>query len=60
MIFFWAFGDGLKLLFLVLQNQPVIFIAANLLQLAIEAVLLGQYFVYRKNDKDIEQIAQPF
>ncbi len=58
MIFFWAFGDALKLLFLVMQNQPVIFIAANLVQLTIEAVLLAQYFFYRKNDKADNQFAQ--
>ena len=62
MIFFWAFGDALKLLFLVLQAQPLQFIIGIIAQVALELFLLGQYAVYRRNDSEIgdDEVLSPW
>jgi hypothetical protein len=51
MIFFWVFGDVFKLFFLVLKQQPIQFITGIVLELGVEGFLLGQYFIYSKNDE---------
>jgi hypothetical protein len=52
MIFFWAFGDSLRLLFLLIEQQPVQFIIGSIVQISIEAFLLGQYFVYHRSKEE--------
>jgi len=42
----------LRLIFLLIEQQPLQFIIGNIVQIFIETVLLGQFFFYYKSKED--------
>ena len=57
MIFFWAFGDILRLLFLLIEQQPLQFIIGNIVQISVETLLLVQFFIYHKSQEEKDPIS---
>lgn len=54
MIFFWIFGDTIKMIFLIIQAQPLQFILSNGVLLAMEAILIILFFAFNKKPKQKE------
>jgi hypothetical protein len=51
MIFFWLFGDAIKMIFLLVQAQPLQFILSNAVLLVMETTLIILFFSFNKKSK---------
>lgn len=48
MIFFWWFGDSMKLLFVIINQQPVQFIACSSAVVTLDCIILLQFAIWSK------------
>jgi len=54
MIFFWFLGDAIKMIFLLIQNQPLQFILGTGIVIAMELALLVLYYIFNKKKHEPE------
>lgn len=47
MIFMWLFGDIVKMVFLVMEDQPIQFILGNCFVMSVQLGILAQFVWYR-------------
>lgn len=48
MIFMWLLGDIVKMVFLLMEEQPIQFILGNCFVMGVQLGILGQFVWYRK------------
>ncbi len=51
MVILWAFGDAFKVVYFIISEAPAQFLLCGSIQIAIDVIILGQWFRYKDNDK---------
>lgn len=52
MVLMWLFGDIAKLVFYVLQKQPIQFVFCATFQITFDALIMAQFFLFKKTETE--------
>ena len=59
MIFFWGFGDVIKMVFLFFNDQPIQLFLATSFMVVVEVLIMVQFLLYPSKEEKVPAVEHP-